>query len=411
MLKVEKVFGTEILDSRGHPTVSATVILNDGSVGVGYCPSGASTGKFEAHEKRDGDKNRYGGKGVLTAVANIDSVICPALKSLNCVNMQSADKTMIDLDGTPNKTNLGANAMLSVSMAVVKALSAHYKMPLFRYIGGVSSQKLPIPMMNILNGGAHATNNIDIQEFMIMPVAAQNFKEGLRACSEIYHNLGLLLQSKGFSTAVGDEGGFAPNLSSDEEAIELIIKAIENSGYDTNYIKIALDATATEWVKGDGYYLPKRKINFTTTQMIDYFKNLASSYPICSIEDPLGEEDFDGFSLLTSEIGKKVQIVGDDLFVTNKGRLEFGASKSAGNAVLIKPNQIGTVSETLDTIITAKTLGYRSIISHRSGETEDTFIADLAVAVNSGQIKTGSPCRSERLSKYNRLLRIMEYCN
>ncbi len=408
MLKIEKVYASEILDSRGHPTISSTVVLSDGSVGVGFCPSGASTGKYEAHEKRDGDKNRYGGKGVLTAVQNVDNIIAPALKSLNCVNLQTVDKTMIDLDGSENKSNLGANAMLSVSMATVKALAAHYKMPLFRYIGGVSACKMPIPMMNILNGGAHASNNIDIQEFMIMPIGAKDFKEMLRACSEIYHNLGAILKSKGFSTAVGDEGGFAPNLSSDEEAIELIISAIEKSGYDTNYVKIALDAAGNEWVKGEDYFLPKRKKTYTVSQMIDYWKNLVSSYPILSLEDPLGEEDFDGWAQLTAEIGDKVQIVGDDLFVTNKKRLEHGAKTRAANAILIKPNQIGTVSETLETIILAKTRGYKSVISHRSGETEDAFIADLAVAVNSGQIKTGAPCRSERLAKYNRLIRIME---
>ncbi|MFI3325714.1 MAG: phosphopyruvate hydratase [Clostridia bacterium] len=408
MLKIEKIFGTEIIDSRANPTVSATVILSDGSVGIGIAPSGASTGKFEAHELRDGDKNRFGGKGVLKAVNIIDTVIAPKLCQMNFVSCASVDKVLIELDGTENKSNLGANSVLAVSMAVAKALAIHYKMPLFRYIGGVSARKMPIPMMNIINGGAHASNNIDIQEFMIMPVGIKNFKEGLRASTEIYHCLGDLLKSKGFAVSVGDEGGFAPNLSADEEAIETIIKAIEKAGYSTNEVKIALDAAGSEWYNGHEYLLPKRQKKYSSQELIDYWKNLCQTYPIISLEDPLSEDDWQGWTVLTNEIGDKVQIVGDDLFVTNKKRLKQGIQSGAGNAILIKPNQIGTVTETIDTVIAAKRGGFKTIISHRSGETEDTFIADLSVALNSGQIKTGAPCRSDRTAKYNRLIRIME---
>lgn len=408
MLKAEKIFGTEILDSRGNPTVSATVVLSDGSVGVGIAPSGASTGKFEAHEVRDGDMSRYGGKGVMKAVQNIDMQIAPALQKLGYITCAAADKCMIELDGTDNKSNLGANATLAVSMAVAKALAAHFKQPLFRFIGGVSAIKLPTPMMNIMNGGAHSSNNIDIQEFMVMPVGAPDFKEGLRWCAEIYHCLGSILKQKGLSTGVGDEGGFAPNLSADEEALETIIKAIEKCGFSTDKVKLALDAAGSEWAKGNHYVLPKRQKKYTTGELIEYWKNLTETYPIISLEDPLGEEDWDGWAALTAEIGKRVQIVGDDLFVTNKIRLRDGINKGAANAILIKPNQIGTLTETIDTVIAAKRGGYRTIISHRSGETEDTFIADLSVALNSGQIKTGAPCRSDRTAKYNRLLRIMD---
>lgn len=408
MLKIERVYGTEIMDSRGNPTVSATVILTDGSIGVGAAPSGASTGKFEAHEKRDGDNSRYGGKGVLSAVRNIDELICPALQKLSFATCSAVDKCLIELDGTENKEKLGANATLAVSMATAKALACHYKMPLFRFIGGVSAVKMPTPMMNILNGGAHAANNIDIQEFMIMPVGAPNFAEGLRWCSEIYHTLGGILKSKGLATGVGDEGGFAPDLAADEEAIETIIKAIEKSGYNTENVKIALDAAGSEWARGSGYLLPKRQKKYTTMEMIQYWKTLTQNYPILSLEDPLGEEDFEGWGVLTSEIGKQVQIVGDDLFVTNPKRLKEGIQKGAANAILIKPNQIGTLTETIETVIMAKRGGYRTIISHRSGETEDTFIADLSVALNSGQIKMGAPCRSDRVAKYNRLLKIMD---
>ncbi len=407
MLRIDKVFGTEILDSRGNPTVSATVLLSDGSIGIGVAPSGASTGKYEAHEKRDGDITRYGGKGVLKAVQNIDGIINTALKNINTITCANVDNCLIELDATANKSNLGANTVLAVSMATARALASHYKMPLFRFIGGASSRKIPVPMMNIINGGAHATNNIDIQEFMIMPVGAVDFKEGLRCCAEIYHSLGDILKSKGFATSVGDEGGFAPNLSNDEEAIEFIIKAIEKSGYSIKDVKIALDAAGSEWARGSDYFLPKRKKSYTTTELIDYWKNLSETYPIISIEDPLSEEDWDGWSLMTTGLGDKLQIVGDDLFVTNTSKLREGMEKGAGNTILIKPNQIGTITETIDAVITAKNGGYRTIISHRSGETEDTFISDLAVALNTGQIKTGAPCRSDRVAKYNRLLRIM----
>lgn len=407
MLKVERVIGEEILDSRGNPTVSATAVLSDGSVGIGVCPSGASTGIFEAHELRDGD-GRYGGKGVLKAVKNINESISPELAKLGNISVHLADSLMIELDGTENKEKLGANAILAVSMAVTRALANHYKLPLFRFIGGISGMEMPVPMMNILNGGAHASNNIDIQEFMIMPAGAKNFRQGLQWCSEVYKALADILKNKGLGTAVGDEGGFAPNLSSDEEALDVIVAAIEKAGYDTDSIKLALDAAGSEWASESGYKLPKRNKMYTTDELISYWKGLVEDYPIVSIEDPLGETDWNGFTKMTKELGSTIQIVGDDLFVTNKKRLRQGMDLQAANAILIKPNQIGTVSETLETIILAKRCGYRSIISHRSGETEDTFIADLAVAVNAGQIKTGAPCRSERVAKYNRLLKIMD---
>ncbi len=408
MLKIEKVFGTEIIDSRGNPTVSATVILSNGCVGIGASPSGASTGKFEAHEKRDADKMRYRGKGVLNAVNTIDTVISPALTNMGYVSCAGVDAKLIELDGTPNKTNLGANTTLAVSMAVAKALAVHYKMPLFRFIGGVSAKKIPTPMMNIINGGAHAANNIDIQEFMIMPTGISDFREALRACTEIYHCLGDMLKAKGFAVSVGDEGGYAPNLSADEEAIELIIKAIEKAGYNTNSVKLALDAASSEWAKDKLYLLPKKQKTYTGQELVDYWKKLVTTYPIISLEDPLSEDDWEAWTVLTNEVGSDVQIVGDDLFVTNKERLREGYKKGAANAILIKPNQVGTITETIDTVIAAKRAGYKTIISHRSGETEDTFIADLSVALNSGQIKTGAPCRSDRVAKYNRLLRIMD---
>lgn len=409
MLKIDKVLAEEILDSRGNPTVSATAILSDGSMGTGAAPSGASTGKYEAHEKRDGDPSRYGGKGVLKAVKSVNETISPELEKMKNLSVRNVDKLMIELDGTENKENLGANATLAVSIAVTRALANHYRLPLFRYLGGVSALKMPVPMMNILNGGAHAANNIDIQEFMIMPVGAENFREGLRWCCEIYHTLSGILKDKGMSTAVGDEGGFAPNLSRDEEAIDVIISAIDKAGYDTERIKIAIDAAGSEWATDeDVYTLPKRQKTFTSGELIDYWCKLTRDYPIVSIEDPLGEEDWNGFTRLTDCIGKNVQIVGDDLFVTNKKKLANGIKCGAANAILIKPNQIGTVTETIETVILAKKYGYRSIISHRSGETEDSFIADLSVALNAGQIKTGAPCRSERVAKYNRLLKILD---
>ena len=383
MVRIQKVYGCEILDSRGNPTVSATVQLTDGTMGTAAAPSGASTGKFEAVELRDGDDRRYGGKGVLKAVRNVNEIISPALEKLHCLTVREVDGVLKKLDGTPNKAHLGANATLAVSLACARAIAAHYRMPLYRFLGGAAAYKLPVPMMNILNGGAHASNNIDIQEFMIVPTGADCFKEGLRWCSEIYHALGAQLKAKGLSTGVGDEGGFAPDLSSDEEAIEEILGA-------------------------GSYRLPKRGKTMDPDDLMEYWEGLIGRYPIISIEDPLGEEDFKSWTELTNRIGHRVQLVGDDLFVTNMERLQQGIDQGAGNAILIKPNQIGTLTETLQAIDLARRSGYNTIISHRSGETEDTFIADLAVAVNAGQIKTGAPCRTERVAKYNRLLRIEE---
>ena len=407
MVKIQKVYGSEILDSRGNPTVSATVQLTDGSMGTAASPSGASTGKFEAVELRDGDERRYGGKGVLKAVQNINEMISPALENLHSLTVREVDKVLIKLDGSPNKAHVGANATLAVSLACARAIAAHYRMPLYRFLGGAAAHELPVPMMNILNGGAHAGNNIDIQEFMIMPTGAENFREGLRWCAEIYHTLGRQLKKKGHSTAVGDEGGFAPNLASDEEAIEEILSAVETAGY-SGRVKLALDAAGSEWAGNGEYRLPKRGTRFSADELIDFWEELVRKYPIVSIEDPLGEEDFPAWTKMTERLGDRLQIVGDDLFVTNMERLQKGIEEKAGNAILIKLNQIGTLSETLDAIELAKKNGYKTIVSHRSGETEDTFIADLAVAVNAGQIKTGAPCRTERVAKYNRLLRISE---
>ncbi len=407
MVKIEKVYGCEILDSRGNPTVSATVQLSDGSMGTAAAPSGASTGKFEAVELRDGDERRYGGKGVLKAAKNINEIISPALEKVHGLTMREIDGVLQKLDGTPNKAHLGANATLAASLACARAIAAHYRMPLYRYLGGAAAYQIPVPMMNILNGGAHAGNNIDIQEFMIMPLAAENFREGLRWCAEIYHTLGTELKKKGLSTAVGDEGGFAPDLSSDEDAIEEILNAVEKAGY-SGRVKLALDAAGSEWAVDDHYRLPKRGVEYDSEQLISYWAGLVNKYPIFSIEDPLGEEDFESWAEMTDRLGSQVQLVGDDLFVTNMERLQQGIDEGAANAILIKPNQIGTLTETLDAIDLAKRNGYKTIISHRSGETEDTFIADLAVAVNAGQIKTGAPCRTERVAKYNRLLRIEE---
>ena len=407
MVKIQKVYGSEILDSRGNPTVSATVQLTDGSMGTAASPSGASTGKFEAVELRDGEERRYGGKGVLKAVQNINEMISPALENLHSLTVREVDKVLIKLDGSPNKAHLGANATLAVSLACARAIAAHYRMPLYRFLGGAAAHELPVPMMNILNGGAHAGNNIDIQEFMIMPTGAENFREGLRWCAEIYHTLGRQLKKKGHSTAVGDEGGFAPNLASDEEAIEEILSAVETAGY-SGRVKLALDAAGSEWAENGEYRLPKRGTRFSSDELIDFWEELVRKYPIVSIEDPLGEEDFPAWTKMTERLGDRLQIVGDDLFVTNMERLQKGIEEKAGNAILVKLNQIGTLSETLDAIELAKKNGYKTIVSHRSGETEDTFIADLAVAVNAGQIKTGAPCRTERVAKYNRLLRISE---
>lgn len=405
-IKIEKVRGYEILDSRGNPTVKAEVMLSDGCVGIASVPSGASTGINEAVELRDGDEGRFGGNGVTKAVNNVNIEICKAVTSANTIDQGRIDSLMINLDGTDNKSRLGANAILAVSLALAKAAASHYRMPLYKYIGGVSADLMPVPMMNILNGGAHAANNIDIQEFMIMPVGAATFAESLRMGTEVYHSLKAVLKKKGLSTAVGDEGGFAPDLSSEEEAIECIIEAIEKAGYNTDKIKIALDAASSEWYRDGRYYLPKRGASFETRELIYYWEKLAEMYPIISVEDPLGEEDWSGWTEITSSLGKKIQLVGDDLFVTNSTYLERGIKENAANAILIKLNQIGTLTETLDAIKMAHSAGYRAIISHRSGETEDTTIADLAVGTNAGQIKTGAPCRSDRVAKYNRLLRI-----
>ena len=406
MVRIQKVFGCEILDSRGNPTVSATVQLTDGTMGTAAAPSGASTGKFEAIELRDGDQRRYGGKGVLKAVRSVSEIISPALEKVPSLTVREIDHVLCKLDGTPNKAHLGANATLAVSMAAARAIAAHYRMPLYRFLGGAVAYQLPRPMMNILNGGAHAGNNIDIQEFMIVPTGAPNFREGLRWCAEITHTLGQQLKARGLSIGVGDEGGFAPDLESDEAAIEAVLEAVDKAGYGGK-VQLALDAAGSEWAQENGRYrLPKRGKELDTEDMIEYWENLVQKYPILSIEDPLGEEDWQGWAEMTRRLGDKVQLVGDDLFVTNSERLRQGMDEGAGNAILIKPNQIGTLTETLDCIELAKRGGYKTIISHRSGETEDTFIADLAVAVNAGQIKTGAPCRTERVAKYNRLLRI-----
>ena len=392
------------MDSRSTPTVGAEVILEDGSRGFAISPSGASTGAYEAHEMRDGDASRYSGKGVLKAVSAVNDMIYPALRGYPADNQRLADRAMCELDGTENKSRLGANAILAVSLATAKAAAAHYKMPLYRYLGGINAQVLPRPMMNILNGGAHAANNIDIQEFMIIPFDICCFSEGLRRCSEIYKALGSILKEKGKSTGVGDEGGFAPDLDSDEAAIELITAAIEKAGYTAENTKIALDVASSEWYSGGEYLLPKRNVKMTADELIEYYERLAQKYPIISIEDGAAEEDWNGWKNLTERLGKRIQLVGDDLFVTNIKRFKKGIAEGAGNSILVKPNQIGTLSETMDVVEAARKNGYTAVISHRSGETEDTTVADLAVALNAGQIKTGAPCRSDRVAKYNRLL-------
>lgn len=402
--RILSVQGFELMDSRSNPTVGARVILEDGSCGFAISPSGASTGAYEAHEMRDGDSARYGGKGVLKAVSAINEIIAPAFKGIAADEQRLIDKTMTELDGTENKSRLGANAVLAVSLAAAKAAAAHYGLPLYRYIGGINAKVMPRPMMNILNGGAHAANNIDIQEFMIIPFNICCFSEGLRRCSEIYHALGSILKSHGKATGVGDEGGFAPDLESDEAAIELIIEAIEKAGYTTENTKIALDVASSEWYSGGEYLLPKRNIKMTADSLIDYYEGLAAKYPIISIEDGASEEDWNGWKKLTDRLGKRMQLVGDDLFVTNVRRFKKGIAEGAGNSILVKLNQIGTLSETLDVVELARENGYTAVISHRSGETEDTTIADLAVALNAGQIKTGAPCRTDRVAKYNRLL-------
>lgn len=408
--QILKCNAREILDSRGNPTVEASVMLTDGTVGVASVPSGASTGIYEAHEKRDGDSKRYNGKGVLEAVCDICKIISPALSGVYASEQGEIDKMLKALDGSDNKSNLGANATLAVSLASARAAANYYKIPIFKYLGGIDACRLPVPMMNILNGGAHASNNVEIQEFMILPIGAKSFAEAMRIGSEIYHALKKLLDSKNLSTAVGDEGGFAPDLESDEQALEIITEAIKKAGYDTDTVKLAIDAAASEWWGGKGgYSLPKRKETMTADDLIDYWQKLWADYPLISIEDGLDQRDFEGWKKLTEKIGKdknKLMLVGDDLFVTNTERLRKGISEGVGNSILIKPNQIGTLTETLDVIHLAKDAGYNFILSHRSGETEDTTLADISVAVNAPFIKTGAPCRGERTAKYNRLLRI-----
>lgn len=410
-LEIEKVIGRQIIDSRGNPTVEAEVHLADGTVARGAAPSGASTGEFEALELRDGDKKQFGGKGVLKAVKNINTVINDILRGTDASDIYAVDRAMIEADGTKDKSKLGANAVLAVSIACARAAAVSVGIPLYRFLGGVNANCLPVPMMNILNGGAHAANTVDVQEFMIMPAGAQSFAEGLRWCTEVFHALAALLKSKGLATAVGDEGGFAPDLGSDEEAIEYIIQAIKEAGYEPGKdFVLAMDAASSEWKSGrkGEYVLPKCGKKFTSAELVEHWKTLVEKYPIYSIEDGLDEEDWEGWQIMTKELGDKVQLVGDDLFVTNTERLKKGIDMGCGNSILIKLNQIGSVSETLEAIKMAHKAGYTAVTSHRSGETEDTTIADLAVALNTGQIKTGAPSRSERVAKYNQLLRIEE---
>ena len=406
--QILKCCAREILDSRGNPTVEASVFLADGTVGMASVPSGASTGIYEAHEKRDGDPHRYLGKGVTDAVCAICRTVSPAISGINACEQAELDHLLLRLDGTENKSKLGANATLAVSLATARAAANFYHIPLFRYLGGLDAYRLPIPMMNILNGGAHASNNVEIQEFMIVPVGMRRFSDALRAGSEIYHTLGKILKERGFATTVGDEGGFAPNLESDEQAIELILAAIRAAGYDERDVMIALDAAASEWYAEDGKYrLPKSGREFSRQELIDYWDELCRRFPtVMSIEDGLDQRDMEGWQALTERLGNRIMLVGDDLFVTNEKRLALGISGGAGNAILIKPNQIGTLTETTDVIHLAQNAGYRFILSHRSGETEDTTIADIAVALGAPFIKTGAPARSERVAKYNRLLRI-----
>lgn len=413
-ITITKIKGRQIIDSRGNPTVEAEVFLSDGTRGRASVPSGASTGKYEALELRDNDQNLYMGKSVFKAVENIDLQIAKNLVGMSPFNIRAIDKKMLQLDGTKDKSNLGANAILAVSLATAKAAALSKKESLYSFLGGIAGNLLPFPMMNILNGGAHSSNNIDIQEFMIVPVGAKQFSKKLQWCVEVYHQLGKILKNKNLSTAVGDEGGFAPDLKSTEEALELILEAIEQAGFSTKKdspdFLIALDAASSEW-KTDTvgkYYLPKSKKTYTSDQLIQYWKNLVSTYPIFSLEDPLDEEDWLGWQKITKELGHKIQLIGDDLFVTNIERLKKGIELKAGNGILIKLNQIGSLTETIAAVKLAQLHGFKAIISHRSGETEDTFISDLAVALNVGQIKTGAPCRTERVAKYNQLLRIEE---
>ena len=411
-LEIEKVIGREIVDSRGNPTVEAEVYLSDGSIGRGAAPSGASTGEFEALELRDGDKSRFGGKGVQKAVQNVNTVIAEVLRGMDPADVYAVDKAMIEADGTKDKSKLGANGILAVSIANARAAANAYGLPLYRFLGGVSGNRLPVPMMNIINGGCHAlSSGLDVQEFMIMPVGAPSFKECLRWCAEVFHALAAILKERGLATSVGDEGGFAPALKSDEEAIETILEAVKKAGYEPGRdFRIAMDAASSEWKTGKTgeYKLPKAGTVYTSEQLIEHWKKLVEKYPIISIEDALDEEDWEGWKKLTAELGTKVQLVGDDLFVTNTERLSKGIKLGCANSILIKLNQIGSVSETLEAIKMAHRAGYTAISSHRSGETADTTIADLAVALNTCQIKTGAPSRSERVAKYNQLLRIEE---
>lgn len=409
MTIIADVYAREILDSRGNPTVEVDVYLEDGSFGRAAVPSGASTGAFEAVELRDGDDQRFMGKGVLNAVDNVNTLIAPAIIGLDAFDQVGIDKLMIDLDGTPNKSKLGANAILGVSLAVAKAVADSLGVPLYRYIGGTNGRNLPAPMMNILNGGQHADNNVDIQEFMVMPLGAANFAEALRMGTEIFHNLKKVLKGRGYNTAVGDEGGFAPNLASNEEALDVIVEAIHKAGYKPGEdVFLALDVAATELYKDGAYHFEGQGLTRSAVEMVDFYAGLVEKYPIISIEDGLAEEDWEGWKLFTDKLGKKIQIVGDDLFVTNTERLEKGIELRTANSILIKVNQIGTLTETLEAIEMAKRAGYTCVISHRSGETEDFTIADIAVATNAGQIKTGAPSRTDRVAKYNQLLRIEE---
>ncbi len=411
--EIVDVVGRQVIDSRGNPTVEVDVYVDDGTntyMGRAAVPSGASTGIFEACELRDGDKSKFMGKSVYKAVDAVNNDIAEAIIGLNALDQVEIDRTMIELDGTPNKTKFGANAILGTSMAVAKAAAEALNMPLYTYIGGINAKTLPVPMMNILNGGAHASNNVDIQEFMIMPVGAPSFSEALRWCTEVFHNLKAVLNEMGMTTAVGDEGGFAPNLKKDEDAIKVILTAVERAGYKPgDDFMIAIDAASSEWYQEDGtYLLPKAKKKMSKQQLVNYWKNLTSKYPIISLEDGVAEEDWEAWGMLTKAIGSKVQLVGDDLFVTNVERLSKGIDLGVGNSILIKVNQIGSLTETLDAIQMANRAGYTAVVSHRSGETEDTTIADIAVALNAGQIKTGAPSRTDRVAKYNQLLRIEE---
>mgnify|MGYP002083067972 FL=1 len=409
-MNIEDVLAREILDSRGNPTVEVEIYLEGGAAGRAAVPSGASTGAFEAVELRDGDKGRYLGKGVEKAVDNVNNVIAEEIIGMNALDQVGIDKALIELDGTPNKAKLGANAILGVSLAVAKAAAEQLGLPLYQYLGGVNAKVLPVPMMNILNGGKHADNTVDIQEFMVMPVGAKSFHEALRMCAETFHNLKSVLKDAGYSTSVGDEGGFAPNLKTNEEAIEVILKAVEKAGYKPgDDIRIAIDTAASELYQEDGkYHFPGEGVIRTAEEMVEYYEKLVDKYPIISLEDGLAEEDWGGWKLLTEKLGRKIQLVGDDLFVTNTERLAKGIENGTANSILIKVNQIGTLTETLDAIQMANRAGYTAVVSHRSGETEDTTIADLVVGVNAGQIKTGAPSRTDRVAKYNQLLRIEE---